>query len=316
MLPIKKQMAPQRSGVNGFGHLNKKRKITIHQTGNPRRGANAQMHANLQSRVYGASWHFQVDEHGAIQSFPYSWSAWHAGDGRGNGNMHSIGIEACINSDGDYNATIRNTAELTGILCKQLKLNPSRDVVRHYDWSRKWCPAQIMNSVNGIDWNKFLNMVLEFYNGETVSKKFANLKSSDANSVDQLAQETIAGKYGVGEARKRALGSKYEAVQSRVNEILLNNNKKEPTKKVIQDVIAGKYGNGEMRKRNLEARGYNYNKVQTAVNKKLSGVNNLDVVARQVINGFFGNGAARKRNLEAKGYNYEAVQRRVNQLLS
>ena len=45
--------------------------------------------------------------------------------------------------------------------------------------------------------------------------------SSDINnkSVDELAKEVIAGKYGNGDARKSALGSRYSEVQSKVNEI-------------------------------------------------------------------------------------------------
>ncbi len=39
-------------------------------------------------------------------------------------------------------------------------------------------------------------------------------------SIDQLARDTIAGKYGNGETRKRKLGSDYQAVQKRVNELL------------------------------------------------------------------------------------------------
>lgn len=39
-------------------------------------------------------------------------------------------------------------------------------------------------------------------------------------SIDDLARDTINGKYGNGDARKKALGDKYEEVQKRVNEIL------------------------------------------------------------------------------------------------
>lgn len=39
-------------------------------------------------------------------------------------------------------------------------------------------------------------------------------------SIDTLAHEVIAGKYGSGDARKKALGDKYQKVQARVNEIL------------------------------------------------------------------------------------------------
>lgn len=41
-------------------------------------------------------------------------------------------------------------------------------------------------------------------------------------SINELAKDVIAGKYGNGEERKQALGDKYNAVQERVNEILLN----------------------------------------------------------------------------------------------
>lgn len=39
-------------------------------------------------------------------------------------------------------------------------------------------------------------------------------------STEELAQEVIAGKYGNGEDRKKALGNRYGEVQARVNEIL------------------------------------------------------------------------------------------------
>lgn len=39
-------------------------------------------------------------------------------------------------------------------------------------------------------------------------------------SIDELAHEVIGGKHGNGEVRKKALGSRYNEVQARVNEIL------------------------------------------------------------------------------------------------
>ena len=38
-------------------------------------------------------------------------------------------------------------------------------------------------------------------------------------NIDKLAQDVIAGKYGTGDYRKKALGANYEAVQARVNEL-------------------------------------------------------------------------------------------------
>lgn len=39
-------------------------------------------------------------------------------------------------------------------------------------------------------------------------------------SINELAQEVIDGKHGTGEARRKSLGDRYEAVQQRVNELL------------------------------------------------------------------------------------------------
>lgn len=50
-----------------------------------------------------------------------------------------------------------------------------------------------------------------------------------AKSIDDLAKETIRGNYGNGEARKKALGSNYSAVQARVNEMLGSGSKKTTT---------------------------------------------------------------------------------------
>src|SRR5699024_4261203 len=59
-----------------------------------------------------------------------------------------------------------------------------------------------------------------------------------SKTIAQLANEVIAGKHGTGEARKKALGSQYNAVQKRVNEILgakssKPTNKPRPKKKTL-----------------------------------------------------------------------------------
>jgi len=182
-LKTSKQLAPTKDGVNGFGGVNKKLKITIHLTGNRSKGANAKMHANLQSRVYGASWHWQVDDKEAIQSFEHTWQCFHAGDGAGNGNKHSIGIEGCINSDGDYVKSVTNMAELTAKICKQENLDPVKDVVRHYDWSGKHCPSQIMDGWYGITWAKFKQMVLEFYRDGNATVKPVSTTTAKKNTA-------------------------------------------------------------------------------------------------------------------------------------
>jgi hypothetical protein len=91
-------------------------------------------------------------------------------------------------------------------------------------------------------------------------------------SIVDLANEVIAGKYGTGEARKQALGSLYNEVQAKVNEILLGKKptvNKKSNEQIADEVIAGKWGNGADRKQRLTQAGYNYNEVQKIVNRKL-----------------------------------------------
>src|SRR5699024_10057744 len=79
--------------------------------------------------------------------------------------------------------------------------------------------------------------------------------SKPANkTIEQLANEVIAGKHGTGDARKKALGSNYSAVQKRVNEKLGAKSKpvSKPKKSVNQmakEVIDGKHGTGHANRR-------------------------------------------------------------------
>lgn len=166
----KKQLvSDSRARAVSFGTGNPKKFITVHQTGNPSRGANAQTHANLQSRGFSASWHWQVDDKEAIQSFDHTWRLFHAGDGRGKGNMESIGIESCINSDGDYVKAVKNTAKLVAKIMKDEGIPISR-VVQHNYWSGKNCPAQIRAGQAGVNWNQFIRLVKGDASGGTTAK--------------------------------------------------------------------------------------------------------------------------------------------------
>ena len=94
--------------------------------------------------------------------------------------------------------------------------------------------------------------------------------TTDKKSVDELAQEVINGKWGDGEDRKKRLekaGYDYDAVQYRVNEMLVSDNK--DVTEIAKEVINGEWGNGEDRKNKLEQSGYDYDEVQAKVNQLL-----------------------------------------------
>ena len=62
------------------------------------------------------------------------------------------------------------------------------------------------------------NNLTQYDNVEDVENSVDNSKT-----IEELAKEVIAGKYGNGNERKNKLGNLYEEVQKRVNEILKNN---------------------------------------------------------------------------------------------
>jgi N-acetylmuramoyl-L-alanine amidase len=88
-----------------------------------------------------------------------------------------------------------------------------------------------------------------------------------SKSIDDLAKEVIAGTLGNGDARKKALGAQYDAVQARVAE-LLNTKPVKTVHELALEVIKGTIGSGDARKKAL---GSQYDAVQAEVNRILSG---------------------------------------------
>lgn len=99
-------------------------------------------------------------------------------------------------------------------------------------------------------------------------------------TIDQLAQEVIAGKWGAGAERKKKLtdaGYDYDKVQAKVNE-LMNKATKKSVDEIAKEVIAGKWGNGQTRKELLTDAGYDYYEVQKKVNELLKVSRAIDVI--------------------------------------
>lgn len=134
------------------------RYIVIHETGNRASGANAANHgAFLTSGSSGTtSWHYTVDEKEIYHHIPDNEVAWHAGDGvDGDGNLHGIGVELCVNKDGNFEKTMKNAARLTAALLEAYDLE-LEDVKQHHDFSGKNCPQTIREQDR---WEEFIKMV-------------------------------------------------------------------------------------------------------------------------------------------------------------
>ena len=132
--------------------------IVIHTTGNTSKGAGMNNHFNyFNGGNRNASADYFVDSSNIGQFVEDTNYSWHCGDGQGKygiTNNNSIGVEICVNSDGDYNKTISHTVDLVKYLMKKYSISIS-NVVRHYDASRKNCPAEIIAGKNGITWSVF-----------------------------------------------------------------------------------------------------------------------------------------------------------------
>ncbi|WP_062105203.1 N-acetylmuramoyl-L-alanine amidase [Bacillus niameyensis] len=120
--------------------------ITVHNTANASKGANAEMHARYLLNGAGgrtASWHFTVDDKEIYQHLPLNENGWHAGDGNGAGNRQSIGIEICENSDGNFEQAVKNAQWLISKLIKDHNI-PKGNILTHKHWSGKNCPHKLL----------------------------------------------------------------------------------------------------------------------------------------------------------------------------
>lgn len=123
--------------------LKRVRGVVLHYVGNP--GTSAQANRNyfnsLASGELGvyASSHFIVGLEGEVlQCVPLTEIAY-ASNTR---NADTVSIEVCHPDEGgEYSpVTYQRVAELTAWLCRTFRLDPEKDVIRHYDVTGKRCP--------------------------------------------------------------------------------------------------------------------------------------------------------------------------------
>ena len=88
---------------------------------------------------------------------------------------------------------------------------------------------------------------------------------AEAGILEKLASEVMAGKFGAGDSRKAALGTKYKAVQTIINERLKVITASQSHNQLADEVLAGNLGTGAERKANL---GTYYNAVQAIINRR------------------------------------------------
>ena len=175
--------------------------IVIHDTQNTSKGANADAHFKyFNGGNRNSSADFFVDDKKIIQINDYTkYATWQVGDGKGKygiTNHNAIGVEICINSDGDYEKAFLKAVELTKYLMKELNI-PAERVIRHYDASRKNCPASMRNN-NWAKWKEFKQLITE--SGELTMTQYEELKKE----IESLKAENKALKEVIGKVYKTA----------------------------------------------------------------------------------------------------------------
>lgn len=169
-----------------------------------------------------ASAHYQVEDDGRIGQLVWdSNTAWHASNW--DANCRSIGVEHANEPDGTITEEcLDNGAHLVAAICRHFGLGRPewlKNVFPHRYFAATSCPGQIYGSQK----SAYIQRAQYWYDkmgGGNPEKPSFDGSSGSSESIDALARDVISGKYGNGDSRKKALGSRYEAVQKRVNEIL------------------------------------------------------------------------------------------------
>ena len=157
-VPVKTELIE----INTQARTGTKRKIkyiVIHETSNYNEGAGAENHSIFikNNNTKATSWHYTVDDKEIYHHIPDNEIANHAGDATG--NKYGIGIELCVNEDGDFEKTFENAAKLVAYLLKEYNLK-IKDVKTHNEFSGKDCPHIILEN-NKFD--EFKNEVEYYY---------------------------------------------------------------------------------------------------------------------------------------------------------
>lgn len=200
MLPITRK-------ISTFNHSagNDIKYIVIHDTGNTTDSDEG--NANyFNSGNKGASAHLFVDDNSITQVVEFYEGAWHCGDGGGAygiTNHNSIGIEMCRVNNTVTPTTEDNTVELVKFLMAKFNISLDR-VVRHYDASRKNCPASF-SANNWVRWNEFKSKIQGQATQDIVSVTFKSESEGDYMSKvykngstreNVYADEKLANKIG------------------------------------------------------------------------------------------------------------------------
>lgn len=166
--------------------------ITIHNTYNDASAQNEVSYMTTNSNQ--VSFHVAIDDKTILQAIPFNRIAWHCGDGRGNGNMKSIGLEICYSKSGGtrYKQAEQNTIDYVAELLYEFGWNIDR-VKKHEDWSGKFCPHRILSEKRWDSFKQDINLKLaELKGGNDVTSVYSPGSVSLINKTEEFLTKAIS----------------------------------------------------------------------------------------------------------------------------
>jgi N-acetylmuramoyl-L-alanine amidase CwlA len=195
--------------------------LVIHWTANIGSGASAKANRNFfnnRTGTYGSA-HLVGDSSEILAALPYmpnnAEQGYHVGAKKyyttqfgTHPNDGSIGYEMCVNKDGNFRESYKRAVWTMAYLCKIYKFNPSTDILRHWDITRKDCPLPMLDlifddnhfaskgwSVSDREWIQN-NLKIDGVQGEKLWTKFKSdisllMKYIDSNGKSTMKVEAI-----------------------------------------------------------------------------------------------------------------------------
>lgn len=155
----------------------------------------------------------------------------------------------------------------------------------------------------------------------TTSTSSSSTARARGKSSQTVAAEVLAGVWGNGDDRKKALqahGYNYNSVQAQVNKLFGLKGKSNAV--LAKHVIDGDFSTSPVRQEALKAIGANASNVQKEVNKLIAQPTpkkSVREVAQEIVDGKggWGNNPEREQKLKAQGYDPKKVQAEVNKIM-
>lgn len=199
MLPVKE--IPLTNHNRPHKKIIKPKGIVVHWTANEAIGANAVANRNYFNTCQRAcSAHYIVDDKTIINCIPDNEVAYHVGgykytkigqsliEGVYSPNFFLLGIEMCVNTDGNFALTRKNTIELIAHLLSKGHFS-IYNLYRHYDITGKLCPKMLIPQDI---WDNFKIEVQSQFIKDTYDLVFTiPYKLNDKNDVIKLFQTRL-----------------------------------------------------------------------------------------------------------------------------